>query len=107
MFLERDVGLLCDKIVGIKLSSFQLLFILKWEISHFVVANKKLPFNFVIYRELYSCIRILREESFVYPYFTSRVVINRISRKESFKIPMLETLYEMFEILFLSFCEGI
>ena len=39
-------------------SSFQLLFILKWEISHFFVSNEKLIFNFVFSRECYSCIRI-------------------------------------------------
>ena len=66
-----------EKIDGINLSSFQLLFLLHWEISQFVVANKKLSFNFVISRECYSCIRILREESIVHSYFTRRIIIIR------------------------------
>ena len=59
-FLERRVGLVEDEIIGLNLSSFQLLFILHWEISQLVVANKKLFFNFDIFSECYSYIRILQ-----------------------------------------------
>ena len=67
------------KYVGMSLSSFQLLFILHCEISQFVIANRKLLFNFVISLDSHSYISFLRVESFVRSYFTSRVVTIRFS----------------------------
>ena len=65
--------MLLEKKVGMNFSSFQL-FILHWEISQFVVANKRLVFSFVMSRDGRSYIRMLRVEVFVRSYFTSRVV---------------------------------
>ena len=80
----REIEAAYEKIVGMSLSTFQLLLILHWEVSQFVVANKKLLLSFAISRDSHSYVSFLREELFVHSYFTSRVVVIRISRESRF-----------------------
>ena len=61
-----------EKLLGMNSRSFELLFILRWEIVPLFTSNEKLRLNFVL------SIRTLREECFVCSYFTRGSVIIRI-----------------------------
>ena len=66
--------LVLDEILlGMNSRSFELLFILRWEILPLFVSNEKLLLNFVFsirtfvfYKKKVSCARILREELLIF-----------------------------------------
>ena len=71
--LESKVVVLEEKLLGLNSRSFELLFILRWEIVPLFVSNEKLLLNFVFsirtfvfYEKSFSYARILREESLLF-----------------------------------------
>ena len=71
--LEREVVVIEEKLLGMNSRSFELLFILRWEIVPLFVSNEKLLLNFVFsirtfvfYEKNVSYARILREESLLF-----------------------------------------
>ena len=71
--LQREVVVLEEKLLGMNSRSFELLFILSWEIVPLFVSNEKLLLNFkfsirtfVFYEKNVSYARILREESLLF-----------------------------------------
>ena len=81
-----------ETLLGMNSRSFELLFILRWEIVPLFVSNEKLLLNFVFsIRTFVSYKKIC----FVCSYFTRGIVIICIEREESFYFSMLKTLYEL------------
>ena len=71
--LEREVVVSEEKLLGMNSRSFELLFILRWEIVPLFVSNNKLLLNFVFsirtfvfYEKNVSYARILREEPLLF-----------------------------------------
>ena len=71
--LEREVVVLEEKLLEMNSRSFELLFILRWEIVPLFVSNEKLLLNFifsirtfVFYAKNVSYARILQEESLLF-----------------------------------------
>ena len=72
-WLKRVVLVLEEILLGMNSRSFELLFILRWEIVPLFVSNEKLLLNFVFsirtfvfYEKKVSYARILREESLIF-----------------------------------------
>ena len=72
-WLKRVVLVLEEILLGMNSRSFELLFILRWEIVPIFVSNEKLLLNFVFsirtfvfYEKKVSYARILREESLIF-----------------------------------------